>query len=98
MESNEAGEALIRTPPTLFPFVRRFGDVALVALSSAIPTMPFIAAGKGGSLPRGLLGGTPTRPGPRGLFRLGLVHPPPPPRHAGRYRALPARARPPSPT
>src|SRR5262249_367280 len=44
MESNEAGEALIRTPPTAFPFVRRFGDVSLVALSSSIPTKPFIAA------------------------------------------------------
>ena len=52
MEANEAGEALIRTPPTAFPFVRRFGDVALVALSSAIPTMPFIAAGRLGSAQR----------------------------------------------
>ena len=34
------------TPPTVFPFVRRFGDVGIVALSSAIPTMPFVAAGK----------------------------------------------------
>jgi hypothetical protein len=44
MQSNEAGEALIRTPPTAFPFVQRFGDVALIALSSAMP--PFIAAGR----------------------------------------------------
>ena len=57
MESNEAGEALFPTPPTAFPFVRRFGDVALVALSSAIPTMPFIAAGKIGSAQRALLAG-----------------------------------------
>ena len=38
--------------PTGFPFVRRFGDVALVALSSAVPTMPFIAAGRLGSAQR----------------------------------------------
>ena len=37
MESNAAGEQLFPTPPERFPFVRRFGDVALIALSSAIP-------------------------------------------------------------
>ena len=55
MESNTAGEKLFPTPPERFPFVRRFGDVALIALSSAIPTMPFIAAGKIGSAQRALL-------------------------------------------
>ena len=44
MEANDEGAALFPTPATLFPFVRRFGDVAIVATSSAIPTMPFIAA------------------------------------------------------
>ena len=31
MEANAAGETLFPTPPALFPFVRRFGDVALIA-------------------------------------------------------------------
>ena len=88
MESNEAGELLVPTPPTLFPFVRRFGDVALVALSSAIPTMPFIAAGKVGSLQRDLLGEALTRLGREGLFRVVLIHHPPLPGQAGWYRGL----------
>ena len=45
MEANAAARSRGPTPLMDFPFVRRFGDVALVALSSAIPTMPFIAAG-----------------------------------------------------
>src|SRR6185295_15341635 len=56
MESNAAGEALFPTPQERFPFVRRFGDVALISLSSAIPTMPFIAAGRLGTAQRALLG------------------------------------------
>jgi 3',5'-cyclic AMP phosphodiesterase CpdA len=77
MQSNEAGEALIRTPPTAFPFVRRFGDVALVALSSAIPTMPFIAAGRLGSAQLAFLGLALEELGRQGLFRVVLIHHPP---------------------
>jgi 3',5'-cyclic AMP phosphodiesterase CpdA len=32
-----------------FPFVRRRGDIAIVGLSSAIPTLPFVATGRVGS-------------------------------------------------
>jgi 3',5'-cyclic AMP phosphodiesterase CpdA len=88
MESNEAGELLVPTPPTLFPFVRRFGDIALIALSSAIPTMPFIAAGKVGSLQRRLLGEALSRLGRDGLFRVVLIHHPPLPGQAGWHRGL----------
>jgi 3',5'-cyclic AMP phosphodiesterase CpdA len=88
MQSNEAGELLVPTPPTLFPFVRRFGDVALVALSSAIPTMPFIAAGKVGSLQRALLAEALSRLGRKGLFRVVLIHHPPLPGQAGWHRGL----------
>jgi len=77
MQSNEAGEAMIRTPPTAFPFVRRFGDVALVALSSAIPTMPFIAAGRLGSAQLAFLGLALEELGRQGLFRVVLIHHPP---------------------
>jgi 3',5'-cyclic AMP phosphodiesterase CpdA len=88
MQSNEAGELLVPTPPTLFPFVRRFGDIALIALSSAIPTMPFIAAGKVGSLQRGLLGEALSRLGRERLFRVVLIHHPPLPGQAGWHRGL----------
>jgi 3',5'-cyclic AMP phosphodiesterase CpdA len=77
MRSNEAGEALIGTPSTAFPFVRRFGDVALVALSSAIPTLPFIAAGRIGSAQLAFLGLALEELGRQGLFRVVLVHHPP---------------------
>jgi 3',5'-cyclic AMP phosphodiesterase CpdA len=88
MEANEAGEALIRTPPTAFPFVRRFGDVVLVALSSAIPTMPFIAAGRLGSAQRALLGLALEELGRAELFRVVLVHHPPLPGQASWRRGL----------
>jgi 3',5'-cyclic AMP phosphodiesterase CpdA len=77
MEANDEGAALFPTPPTLFPFVRRFGDVALIALSSAIPTMPFIAAGKIGTIQRELFAGALDDVARAGLFRVVLIHHPP---------------------
>ena len=88
MESNPAGEKLFSTPPARFPFVRRFGDVALIALSSAIPTMPFIAAGKIGSAQRALLADALDRTKQAGLFRVVLIHHPPLRRQAGWHRGL----------
>ena len=88
MESNPAGEKLFPTPPARFPFVRRFGDVALIALSSAIPTMPFIAAGKIGSAQRALLADALDRTKQAGLFRVVLIHHPPLRRQAGWHRGL----------
>ncbi|MET0668316.1 MAG: metallophosphoesterase [Methyloceanibacter sp.] len=77
MEANADGKALVPTPETQFPFVRRFGDVAVVALSSAIPTMPFIAAGKIGTAQRAALANALETLGREGLFRVVLVHHPP---------------------
>jgi 3',5'-cyclic AMP phosphodiesterase CpdA len=88
MEANAAGEKLFPTPPSRFPFVRRFGDVALVALSSAIPTMPFIAAGKVGTLQRDLLGNALDRLKQADLFRVVLIHHPPLRVQAGWHRGL----------
>lgn len=88
MESNAAGERLFPTPPARFPFVRRFGDVALIALSSAIPTMPFIAAGKIGTAQRELLAGALDRLKQASLFRVVLIHHPPLRDQAGWHRGL----------
>ncbi len=88
MQANAAGELLMPTPPTLFPFVRRFGDIALVGLSSAIPTMPFIAAGKIGSVQRELLAEALVRLEREGLFRVVLIHHPPLRGQAGWHRGL----------
>ena len=88
MESNDEGERLFPTPKLRFPFVRRFGDVGLIALSSAIPTMPFIAAGKVGSPQRELLGEALDRLKQEGLFRVVLIHHPPLRLQAGWHRGL----------
>lgn len=88
MQSNEAGEILVPTPPQGFPFVRRFGDIALVALSSAIPTMPFLAAGRLGSTQRKFLGVALERLRQKDLFRVVLIHHPPLPGQAPWRRAL----------
>jgi len=65
-----------------FPFVRRRGDVALVALSTGVPTGPFMATGRlgAGQLARLAEALEETH----GLFRVVLIHHPPrtPPRRA----------------
>jgi len=88
MESNEAGHALYETPSAGFPFVRRFGDIALVALSSAVPTAPLVAAGRLGKAQRRALAEILDRLGRGGLFRVVLIHHPPLPGQAGWRRAL----------
>jgi 3',5'-cyclic AMP phosphodiesterase CpdA len=88
MESNDAGEALFATPKDGFPFVRRFDDVGIVALSSAIPTMPFVAAGKLGKEQMSFLASALDRLGREGLFRVVLIHHPPLPGQASWARGL----------
>ena len=88
MESNAAGEALFATPDDGFPFVRRLGDIGIVALSSAIPTMPFVAAGKLGKPQLDYLASALDTLGREGLFRVVLIHHPPLPGQAGWARGL----------
>ena len=88
MESNEAGEALYATPEDGFPFVRRIGEIGIVALSSAVPTMPFIAAGRLGTAQLEHLASALDRLGREGLFRVVLIHHPPLPGQVGWARGL----------
>jgi len=88
MLSNEAGEALVVTPSSAFPFLRRFGDVVLIALSSAVPTMPFVATGKVGAPQRTFLAAALAKLGQLGLFRVVLIHHPPLPGQASWRRGL----------
>jgi 3',5'-cyclic AMP phosphodiesterase CpdA len=88
MEANPDGEALMPTPESLFPFARRFGDVVILALSSAIPTMPFIAAGKVGEPQRTHVAKALEEFGNRDLFRVMLIHHPPLRDQAGWHRGL----------
>jgi 3',5'-cyclic AMP phosphodiesterase CpdA len=63
-----------------FPFVRRRDNVAMIALSSALPTAPFLATGRLGQSQLSRLAETLDQT--RGLFRIVLIHHPPvtPPR------------------
>ncbi|PWT90181.1 MAG: metallophosphatase [Proteobacteria bacterium] len=58
-----------------FPFVRRRGDVALIALSSALPTGPFMATGRLGTSQ--LARFATALDSTRGFFRIVLIHHPP---------------------
>jgi 3',5'-cyclic AMP phosphodiesterase CpdA len=59
-----------------FPFLRRRGPLALIGVSSALPTAPFMATGHVGSEQRTALGEMLQRLGQDGAFRVVLVHHP----------------------
>jgi 3',5'-cyclic AMP phosphodiesterase CpdA len=67
--------------PGTFPFVRRRGPLALIALSSAVATGAFMATGELGNRQLSALAGALEKT--RGMFRIVLIHHPPetPPRH-----------------
>jgi 3',5'-cyclic AMP phosphodiesterase CpdA len=58
-----------------FPFVRRRGDVALIALSTGVPTGPFLATGRLGD--RQLARFAEALEQTQGSFRTVLIHHPP---------------------
>lgn len=59
-----------------FPFVKRVGPAALVGVSSAVPTAPFLARGAVGASQRRALGETLSTLKAEGLFRIVLIHHP----------------------
>ena len=85
---------------TTFPFVRRRGPLALIGLSTAVPTPPFMATGRLGAEQISRLAAALDDCGRAGLFRVVLIHHPPvskPARHlkrlvdGARFRAALAR-------
>jgi len=60
-----------------FPFLRRRGPLALIGLSSAVPTAPFMATGKLGGEQLRSLASLLDRTRAEGLFRVVLIHHPP---------------------
>ena len=60
-----------------FPYLRRRGSVALVGLSSAIPTLPFVASGKIGSKQTEAAERALDALGREKLFRVVMIHHPP---------------------
>jgi 3',5'-cyclic AMP phosphodiesterase CpdA len=75
MTGDEAPKAL--TAASMFPYLRVRGNVAIIGVSSAIPTIPFVARGelRPGQAKR--LGKHLDDAGKQGLFRVILIHHPP---------------------
>lgn len=60
-----------------FPYLRRRGPVALIGLSSALPTAPFLASGALGSHQRAALGPLLDEAAREGRARVVMIHHPP---------------------
>jgi 3',5'-cyclic AMP phosphodiesterase CpdA len=73
---------------TRFPFVRRRGKVALIGLSSAVPTGPFLATGHLGAKQLAQLADLLPRLRDDGLFRVVLIHHPPLSKRRNRFKRL----------
>ena len=70
-----------------FPFVRRRGNIALIGLSTGVPTAPFLATGWLGTKQLAELTATLNVLKNEGLFRVILIHHPPE-SEAGRHKRL----------
>jgi 3',5'-cyclic AMP phosphodiesterase CpdA len=69
-----------------FPFVRRRGPLALIGLSSAAPTAPFMATGRLGEAQRTRLAETLVALAREKVFRVVLIHHPPVSQASGHKR------------
>lgn len=76
------------TAMTDFPYVRQRGMVALVGASTAVPTLPFSAAGEIGAAQLARLADILERLGQAGLFRVLMIHHPPYIAYGGRRKSL----------
>lgn len=86
-ESSSAADG--RSP---FPFLRRRGPLAVLGLSSAVPTLPFSAAGRLGQRQIEAAAALLDQTGREGLCRVVLIHHPPVIGEGGRRKALRDRA------
>jgi 3',5'-cyclic AMP phosphodiesterase CpdA len=74
--------------PVRFPYVRKVGPIAIVGVCSAVPTPPFVAAGRVGPEQRVRLAQLLDGLGQEGLIRVVLIHHPPLPGQSPPRRAL----------
>ena len=74
--------------PFAFPYLRRRGPLALIGLSSAIPTAPLLASGALGAPQREALARLLDAAGAQGLARVVMIHHPPHVTGAKRGRGL----------
>jgi 3',5'-cyclic AMP phosphodiesterase CpdA len=91
MQSDERGSAEL-TRRISYPFVRRRGPVALVGLSTALPTAPFMATGRLGEEQLARLADVLAGLAAEGLFRVVLIHHPPAGERAAHKRLVDAPA------
>ncbi len=73
---------------TSFPFLRLRGEIALIGLSSGVPTAPFMASGRLGHAQLKALAALLDDAGQRGLMRVVMIHHPPTRDGAGFGRGL----------
>jgi 3',5'-cyclic AMP phosphodiesterase CpdA len=74
--TNDAIQVLVGEPIT-YPFVRRRGLIALIGLSTAVPTLPFMATGELGREQIERFSRTMSGLKDDGVFRVVLIHHPP---------------------
>jgi 3',5'-cyclic AMP phosphodiesterase CpdA len=77
MQSDPAFRCATRAGAEMFPTLRVRDGVAVIGLSSAVATPPFMATGRLGAAQRERLAGLLRETGKQGLFRLVLIHHPP---------------------
>jgi 3',5'-cyclic AMP phosphodiesterase CpdA len=83
-----SSETWTEAAPVHFPYVRTQGPLALIGLNSAVPTPPFVAAGRLGSAQIAELARALERLRDAGYIRVVLIHHPPLPGQASPRRAL----------
>jgi 3',5'-cyclic AMP phosphodiesterase CpdA len=88
MAGDAHGVPAHRRGPGGFPFVRIRGPLALVGLSTAVPTLPFMAAGRLDKVQLDTLPGLLRSLRDRELYRVLLIHHPPMHALAARHRGL----------
>ncbi len=71
------GDGIPAHAPATFPFVRRRGPLALIGVSTAVPTAPFMATGRLGREQRNALEHLLPQLESENLFRVLLIHHPP---------------------
>jgi 3',5'-cyclic AMP phosphodiesterase CpdA len=70
------GDGALTADPITFPFVRRRGPLALIGVSSAVPTLPFMATGWLGQAQFDALDGILSQLSAEPAFRVLLIHHP----------------------
>ena len=75
--ADDAGAEVGGGTAGVFPYLRRRGPVALIGLSTAVPTAPLMATGRLGAPQVARLAAMLTQAGAAGLFRVVMIHHPP---------------------